>query len=101
MKMFRIDGCAVPNCVVVRRAARVITGFKMQVGLLKRSALSLFLFAMVMDSLTGKIRHKVLWTMMFVDDIVCSESKKKVEGCLERWRCALEEGKIHVHKRKE
>lgn len=40
------------------------------------AALSSFLFATVMDKLTGEIREESLWTMMFADDIViCSESR--------------------------
>ena len=57
------------------------------IGLHYGSALSPFLFAMVMDRLTDEMRQKSLWTMMFADDIViCSESKEQVEENLERWR---------------
>ena len=57
-------------------------------GLHQGSALSPFLFAIVMDRLTDEVCP---WTMMFADDIViCSESREQVEEKLERWRFALE-----------
>ena len=34
------------------------------------STLSLYLFALVMDELTGLIQDEVLWPILFVDDIV-------------------------------
>lgn len=55
-------------------------GFKVEVGLHQGSALSPFLFAMVMDRMTDEVRQKSQWTMMFVDDnMVCSESRKEDE----------------------
>ena len=56
-------------------------------GLDQGSALSPFLFAMVMDGLTDEVGQESPWTMIFADDIViCSESKEQVEEKLERWR---------------
>ena len=48
-------------------------------------ALSPCVFAMVMDRMTDDIREEALWTMMFADDnVICSESKERVEEKLER-----------------
>ncbi|KAL7841080.1 hypothetical protein SRHO_G00247710 [Serrasalmus rhombeus] len=76
---------------VVRCAVGVTNGFKVKVGLHQGSALSPFLFAMVMDRLTDEVRQEAPWTMMFADDIeICGESREQVEENLERWRFALE-----------
>ncbi|KAK3546774.1 hypothetical protein QTP86_001526 [Hemibagrus guttatus] len=76
---------------VVRCAVGQTEEFKVEVGLHQGSALSPFLFAMVMDQLSEKVRQESPWTMMFADNIViCSESREQVEENLERWRFALE-----------
>ncbi|KAK3512706.1 hypothetical protein QTP70_023157 [Hemibagrus guttatus] len=76
---------------VVRCAVGQTEEFKVEVGLHQASALSPFLFAMVMDQLSEEVRQESPWTMMFADDIViCSESREQVEENLERWRFALE-----------
>ncbi|KAK3505995.1 hypothetical protein QTP70_018909, partial [Hemibagrus guttatus] len=76
---------------VLRCAVGQTEEFKVEVGLHQGSALSPFLFAMVMDQLSEEVRQESPWTMMFADDIViCSESREQVEENLERWRFALE-----------
>ena len=76
--------------------------FKVEVGSHQGSALSPFLFAMVMDRLMDKIRQVSLWTMMFADDIViCSESREQFEQSLERWRYALENRGMKVNRSKK
>ncbi|KAK3556632.1 hypothetical protein QTP70_010826 [Hemibagrus guttatus] len=76
---------------VVRCAVGQTEEFKVEVGLHQGSALSPFLFAVVMDQLSEEVRQESPWTMMFADDIViCSESRQQVEENLERWRFALE-----------
>ncbi|KAK3510634.1 hypothetical protein QTP70_011892 [Hemibagrus guttatus] len=63
----------------------------MEVGLHQGSALSPFLFAIVMDQLSEEVRQESPWTMMFADDIViCSESREQVEENLEVEVCAGE-----------
>ncbi|KAK3530027.1 hypothetical protein QTP86_009918 [Hemibagrus guttatus] len=76
---------------VVRCAVGQTEEFKVEVGLHQGSALSPFLFAIVMDQLSEEVRQESPWTMMFADGIViCSESREQVEENLERWRFALE-----------
>ena len=61
-------------------------------GLHQGSALSPFLFAVITERLTDKVRKKPPWTMLFADNIViCNETREEVEGILESWRYALEE----------
>ena len=86
---------------VVRCAVGVTEDFKVEVGLHQGSALSPFLFALVMDRLTDEVRQEAPWTMMFADDIViCGENREQVEENLERWRYALESRGMKVSRSK-
>ncbi|KAK3573176.1 hypothetical protein QTP86_014847, partial [Hemibagrus guttatus] len=86
---------------VVRCAVGQTEEFNVEVGLHQGSALSPFLFAVVMDQLSEEVRQESPWTMMFADDIViCSESMEQVEESLERWRFALEKRGIKVSRSK-
>ena len=76
---------------VVRCAGGTTESFKVKVGLHQGSALSPFLFAVIMDRLTDEVRKEPPWTMLFADDIViCEETKEEVEWRLEFWKYALE-----------
>ena len=89
------------SVTTVRCAVGMTEGFKVEVELHQGSALSPFLFAMVMDRLTDEVRQESSWNMMFADDIViCSESKEQVERSLERWRYALERRGMKVSRSK-
>jgi hypothetical protein len=86
---------------VVKCAVGVTEEFKVKVGLHQGSALSPFLFAMIMDRLTDEVRQESPWTMMFADDIVISsESREQVEEKLEMWRFALERRGMKVSRSK-
>ncbi|KAK3530804.1 hypothetical protein QTP70_002831 [Hemibagrus guttatus] len=64
---------------VLRCAVGQTEEFNVEVGLHQGSALSPFLFAIVMDQLSEEVRQESPWTMMFADDIViCSESREQV-----------------------
>ncbi|KAK3546361.1 hypothetical protein QTP70_025767 [Hemibagrus guttatus] len=89
------------NRTVVRCAVGQTEEFKVEVGLRQGSALSPFLFAIVMDQLSEEVRQESPWTMMFADDIVmCSESREQVEENLERWKFALERRGMKVSRSK-
>ena len=86
---------------VVRCAIGTTESFKVKVGLHQGSALSLFLFAVIMDRLRDEVRREPPWTMLFADDIViCKETSEEVEQRLESWRYALERRGMKVNKSK-
>ena len=75
--------------------------FKVKVGLHQGSALSPFLFAVIMDRLTDEARREPPWTMLFADDIVIfKETREEVEWRLEYWRYALERRGMKVNRSK-
>ena len=86
---------------VVRCAVGTTESFKVKVGLHQGSALSPFLFAVIMDSLTDEVKREPPWTMLFDDDIViCEETRKEVERRLESWKYALERRGMKVSRSK-
>ena len=86
---------------VVRCAVGTTESFKVKVGLHQGSALSPFLFAVIMDRLMDEVRREPPWTMLFADDIViCEETRKKVERRLESWKYALERRGMKVSRSK-
>ena len=86
---------------MVRCAVGTTESFKFKVGLHQGSALSPFLFAVIMDRLTDKVRREPPWTMLFADDIViCEEIREEVEWRLECWKYALKRRGIKVSRSK-
>ena len=70
---------------VGRCAVGATESFKVKDGLHQGSALSPFLFEVIMDRLTDEVRREPPWTMLFADDIViCKETREEVEWRLER-----------------
>ncbi|KAK3532192.1 hypothetical protein QTP86_009297 [Hemibagrus guttatus] len=89
------------SMTVVRCAVCQTEKFKVEVGLHQGSALSPFLFAIVMNQLSEEVRRESPWTMMFADEnVICSESREQVEENLERWRFALERRGMKVSRSK-
>ncbi|KAK3548848.1 hypothetical protein QTP70_021035, partial [Hemibagrus guttatus] len=86
------------NRTVVRCAVGQTEEFNVEVGLHQGSALSHFLFAIVMDQLSEEVRQESPWTMMFADDIVIC--REQVEENLERCRFVLERRGMKVSRSK-
>ena len=67
------------------------------VGLHQGSALSPFLFAIIINRLTEDIRKDTPWDKLFADDIVLSrQNHRELEEDLEIWRNALERRGLKV-----
>ena len=85
----------------VRSAAGLTDEFKVGVGLLQGSALSPFLFVIIMDKLTEDIRKNAPWDMLFADDIVLSgQNHRELDYDLEMWKNALERRGLKVSRSK-
>ena len=85
----------------VRSSVGVTEGFEVRVGLHQGSALSPFLFNIVMDVITEEVREAVPWSILFADDIALSaESREDLETKLERWRTALEDRGMRISRSK-
>ena len=65
--------------------------FPIEIGLHQGSALSPYLFALVMDEVTRDIQGDIPWCMLFADDVVLvDESQAGVNRKVELWRQTLE-----------
>ena len=75
----------------VRACGKVTKDFPISIGLHQGSALSPYLFNLVVDVLTEPIKEEIPKCMLFADDIVLlAESKKEINSKLEIWRQTLE-----------
>ncbi|VFQ66544.1 unnamed protein product [Cuscuta campestris] len=75
--------------------------FSVGMGLHQGSALSPFLFALVMDVLTKGVQRGVPWCMLFADDIVLiDDTREGLNHKLERWRLALETKGFRISRNK-
>ncbi|XP_021974852.1 uncharacterized protein LOC110869960 [Helianthus annuus] len=75
--------------------------FPVEIGLHQGSALSPFLFAVVLDELSKSIQEPIPWCMLFADDIVLvAETKQRLNERLEEWRVALEGKGLRISRSK-
>jgi hypothetical protein len=79
------------NLISVRTSDRDTNGFPINIGLHQGSALSPYLFALVMNEVTRDIQGGIPWCMLFTNDLVLvDESRMGVDQKLELWRRTLE-----------
>ncbi|XP_071697222.1 G-type lectin S-receptor-like serine/threonine-protein kinase At4g27290 [Rutidosis leptorrhynchoides] len=75
--------------------------FPIEVGLHQGSALSPFLFALILDELSRGIQENIPWSLIFADDIVLvADSKDELNRRLEQWREALEQSGLRISRQK-
>ena len=75
----------------VRVCDGVISEFFINIRLHQRSALSPYIFALVMDEVTKSIQGEIPWCMLFAEDVVLiDDSRIGVDRQLELWRQTLE-----------
>jgi hypothetical protein len=75
----------------VQTSDRDTNDFPINIGLHQWSALSPYLFALVMDEVTRDIQGGIPWCMLFAHDVVLvDESRTGVDQKLELWRRTLE-----------
>ncbi|GJR28853.1 retrovirus-related pol polyprotein LINE-1 [Tanacetum coccineum] len=76
--------------------------FPVDVGLHQGSAISPYLFALILDELSREIQEDIPWCLIFADDIVLvSESAEGLNMRLEDWRKALEDNGLRVSREGE
>ena len=85
----------------VRCAAGETEVFEVTVGLHQGSALSPFLFAIIIDCLTQEVQREAPWDMLFADDVVvCGNRRDEIEERLELWRGAMEDRGMKLSRQK-
>jgi len=85
----------------VNTLASDIEYFSIDIGLHQGSALSPFLFTIVMDELTREIQDKISWCMLFADDIVLiDDTREGLNDKLEKWRYILKSKGLRLSRSK-
>ncbi|KAE8661215.1 Detected protein of unknown function [Hibiscus syriacus] len=82
----------------VRTTVGDTQAFPMEIGLHQGSALSPYIFALIMDDIYCATPDGVPWCMLFVDDIVLvAETKTELNNRLATWKTALEEKGLRIN----
>ncbi|VFR02670.1 unnamed protein product [Cuscuta campestris] len=85
----------------VRTSGGDSNSFSVGMGLHQGSALSPFMFALVMDVLTQGVQEGVPWCMLFAEDIVLiDDTREGLNDKLELWRLALETKGFRISRNK-
>lgn len=88
-------------CTKVRSPAGLSREFAVEVGVHQGSALSPWLFNIVMDFVTKKIQHGLPWNLLYADDVaLVAESAEKLQVSLNEWITALEGSGLRVSRSK-
>ncbi|GJS00135.1 retrovirus-related pol polyprotein LINE-1 [Tanacetum coccineum] len=75
--------------------------FPVDVGLQQGSAISPYLFTLILDELSREIQESIPWCMIFADDIVLiAESAEELNNKIDRWTEALEDNGLRVSREK-
>jgi Reverse transcriptase (RNA-dependent DNA polymerase) len=75
----------------VRACDSEFDAFPIKIGLHQGSALSTYIFTLVMNEITKDIQGDIPWCMLFADDVVLiDESRNGINQKLELWRQTLE-----------
>jgi hypothetical protein len=75
--------------------------FPINIGLHQGSALSPYLFALVIDEVTRDIQGDISWCRLFVDDaVLVDESRERVNRKLELWRQTLKSKGFRISRTK-
>ncbi|XP_048001352.1 protein CBFA2T1 [Leguminivora glycinivorella] len=83
---------------IVRTAVGDTHPFPITVGVHQGSALSPFLFSVVLDVVSAKVHEPSPWLMMYADDIALTdEDKQKLEHKVNQWKGALEDGGLKLN----
>ena len=86
---------------LVRSSVGDTEKFTVKVGLHQGSALSPYLFDLVMDVIAKDVKEAPPWSMMFADDIaLCGHTREEVERKTEAWRKVMEERGLKVSRKK-
>ncbi|XP_064074433.1 uncharacterized protein LOC135193915 [Vanessa tameamea] len=89
------------SCTYVRLSAGNTEQFSVAVGLHQGSALSPYLFLLIMDALKANIQEEAPWCMLFANDIVLiGEDGLEIQSRLEDWQQKLENVGLKISRTK-